>query len=176
MLRFFFVDLLVGIFMFALVFLIRRGKIELAAHLSLNLITFGTLAFFQLDNLYAWASFLAIPVFVASFVLTPVFSILYATLATLGYSALYIFIRPDVPYPYIIILSFFIVAAISFLIASRYNKASRQVLQFDRQFQAIFNRVPVGLYRTSAKGKILEANPTLINMLGYEDLESLIKV
>ena len=176
MLKFFFVDLLIGIFMLGLALLNRRGKTELAAHLSLNLTTFGALAFFQLGNLNTWASFLAIPVFIASFVLSPASSFLYATLASLGYSALYFSFRPDVPYPYIIILSFFIVAAISYLIASRYNKASRQILQYDRQFQAIFNRVPVGLYRTSAEGKILEANPTLVKMLGYGDLDSLLKV
>jgi PAS domain S-box-containing protein len=39
--------------------------------------------------------------------------------------------------------------------------------------KGIFERVPVGLYRTSGDGLILEANPVFARMLGYERVEDL---
>ncbi|MFZ0389430.1 MAG: PAS domain S-box protein [Calditrichia bacterium] len=56
------------------------------------------------------------------------------------------------------------------------RKASAENLrQSEERFQSLFNRVPVGLFRTSVDGKILEANPALVEMLGYPDKESLLK-
>jgi PAS domain S-box-containing protein len=176
MLRYSFLDLLIGILMVGLAILNRRGKNVLAAHICLNLIVFGTLALFELDKPNIWVSFLAIPIFISSFILAPISSFLYSTIATLGYSSFYLLIRPITPYPYITLLSFFIIAAVSYLIASRYNKASEQILHLDRQFHALFEHVPVGLYRTTPDGHILEANRTLVNMLGYPDQQSLMKI
>lgn len=44
----------------------------------------------------------------------------------------------------------------------------------DDLYRDLFNRVPIGLYRTSPEGKIIEANPALVEMLGYPNRGSLI--
>lgn len=43
-----------------------------------------------------------------------------------------------------------------------------------RQYRRLFDTVPVGLYRTTPEGQILDANLTFIHMLGYPDRESLL--
>ncbi len=42
--------------------------------------------------------------------------------------------------------------------------------------RTLFENVPVGLYRTAADGRILDANPALVNMFGFQDQTSLMKV
>jgi PAS domain S-box-containing protein len=41
------------------------------------------------------------------------------------------------------------------------------------RYRDLFERVPVGLYRTTPDGRILDANPALVQMLGHPDLKSL---
>jgi len=43
----------------------------------------------------------------------------------------------------------------------------------EARYHSLVDRVPVGLFRVSPERKILEANPALIEMLGFRDLESL---
>ena len=42
------------------------------------------------------------------------------------------------------------------------------------RYRGLFEGVPVGLYRTSLEGRILDANTALVEMLGYPDRESLL--
>jgi two-component system cell cycle sensor histidine kinase/response regulator CckA len=42
--------------------------------------------------------------------------------------------------------------------------------------QSLFDHVPLGLYRSSPDGCLLDANPALVEMLGYGDRESLLAV
>ncbi|MBW1842022.1 MAG: PAS domain S-box protein [Deltaproteobacteria bacterium] len=44
--------------------------------------------------------------------------------------------------------------------------------QSEEHYRSLFDGVPVGLYRTTPEGKILDANPTLVQMLGYPDQET----
>ncbi len=44
--------------------------------------------------------------------------------------------------------------------------------QSEEHYRSLFDGVPVGLYRTTPDGKILDSNPTLVEMLGYPDLET----
>jgi PAS domain S-box-containing protein len=46
----------------------------------------------------------------------------------------------------------------------------------ERRYQALFQSVPVELYRTTPEGEFLEANPALAEMLGYPDTKSLLHV
>jgi PAS domain S-box-containing protein len=46
----------------------------------------------------------------------------------------------------------------------------------ERRFRSLFDGVPVGLFRTTPKGRIMDANPTLVQMLGYPDRASLLAV
>jgi len=45
-----------------------------------------------------------------------------------------------------------------------------------RRYRDLFDRVPVGLYRTRPDGAVIDANPALAHMLGYPDVESLLQV
>jgi two-component system, NtrC family, sensor kinase len=44
------------------------------------------------------------------------------------------------------------------------------------QYHTLFDRVPIGLYRTTTRGEFLEVNSALIEMLGYPDRESLLAI
>ncbi|MEW5902012.1 MAG: PAS domain S-box protein, partial [Acidobacteriota bacterium] len=50
--------------------------------------------------------------------------------------------------------------------------AEESVLQSDNKYRALFEGVPVGLYRTTAEGQILDLNPTMVRMLGCPDRDS----
>jgi PAS domain S-box-containing protein len=43
------------------------------------------------------------------------------------------------------------------------------------RFRALYENATLGLYRTTPEGKILLANPALVNMLGYDSLADLMK-
>jgi PAS domain S-box-containing protein len=44
------------------------------------------------------------------------------------------------------------------------------------RYSSLFDRLPVGLYRTTREGQILDVNPTLVEMLGYPDRETMLTV
>lgn len=46
----------------------------------------------------------------------------------------------------------------------------------EEQFRTMYENSVVGFYKTSCDGKILMANPTLISMLGYQNIEELSKI
>src|SRR5262249_22268587 len=41
-------------------------------------------------------------------------------------------------------------------------------------YRSLFDGVPVGLYRSTPKGDLLDANSTLVRLLGYPDRETLL--
>jgi PAS domain S-box-containing protein len=43
----------------------------------------------------------------------------------------------------------------------------------EERYRTLFQGVPVGLYRSTPTGKLLDANPSLVDMLGYPSLEQL---
>src|SRR3970282_1278871 len=51
-----------------------------------------------------------------------------------------------------------------------------KVAKRTRELRSLFDGVPVGLFRATRAGRILDANPVLVQMLGYPDLESLLAV
>lgn len=55
------------------------------------------------------------------------------------------------------------------------NKSRQRQALADAEFRyrGLFDGVPVGLYQTTPEGLILDANPALLQMLGYPDLSSL---
>ncbi|MCX8159428.1 MAG: PAS domain S-box protein [Candidatus Saccharicenans sp.] len=53
------------------------------------------------------------------------------------------------------------------------KKAEDKLRQSEREFRSLFENSTLGLYRTSPGGDILLANPTLVQMLGYESFEEL---
>ena len=46
----------------------------------------------------------------------------------------------------------------------------------EARYRTLFERIPIGLYRTTPEGLILDANPALIEMLGYPDRETLLAI
>ena len=59
--------------------------------------------------------------------------------------------------------------------AERARQRPDQALrESEARYHNLFERVPVGLYRSTPAGRILAANPALVQMLGYPDLESLV--
>ncbi len=55
-------------------------------------------------------------------------------------------------------------------------KLQEKLRTSETAFEALFNNLPVGVYRTSVDGKILMANSALLDMLGYESLAELATV
>lgn len=46
----------------------------------------------------------------------------------------------------------------------------------ERRFRNLFQRIPTALYRSTPEGKILYANPALVELLGYPDEETLLAI
>jgi PAS domain S-box-containing protein len=54
------------------------------------------------------------------------------------------------------------------------KQAEAALAQSEQAYRTLFDNAPIGLYRTSAEGLILDANPSLVKMFGYENRESLL--
>ena len=50
----------------------------------------------------------------------------------------------------------------------------QSVKEADTRYRSLFERIPVGIYRCTLAGQFLEANPALLQMLGYPDKDSLL--
>jgi diguanylate cyclase (GGDEF)-like protein/PAS domain S-box-containing protein len=48
------------------------------------------------------------------------------------------------------------------------------LVQSEARYRSLFNHVPLGLYRSTLEGTIIDANPALVEMLGYPDRDSLL--
>jgi diguanylate cyclase (GGDEF)-like protein/PAS domain S-box-containing protein len=56
------------------------------------------------------------------------------------------------------------------------RKAAEAALRkSEERYHGLFEGVPVGLYRTTPAGRMLDANAALVRILGYPDLESLLE-
>ncbi len=55
-------------------------------------------------------------------------------------------------------------------------RTQKGLQESEKRYRTLFEGVPTGLYRTTQEGKILDVNPTLVQMLGYPDRKSLIKI
>lgn len=50
-------------------------------------------------------------------------------------------------------------------------KMEKSLQETEEQFKALFDNVPMGIYRTTSDGKILMANPAMYKMLGFNSFE-----
>ena len=53
--------------------------------------------------------------------------------------------------------------------ARTHQRTLEALRESEARYRTLFERVPIGLYRTTPEGQILDANPALIEMLGYPD-------
>jgi PAS domain S-box-containing protein len=58
----------------------------------------------------------------------------------------------------------------------RVGQAEAALRESEEHYRILFEGVPVGLYRTTPAGQILDANPAMVQMLGYPDRKSLLAV
>ena len=54
-------------------------------------------------------------------------------------------------------------------------EAEEKLRRSEEKFRNIFKYSPFGIYQTSLDGRVLEANPALVKMLGYENLNELLQ-
>jgi PAS domain S-box-containing protein len=52
----------------------------------------------------------------------------------------------------------------------------RALKEAERRYLDLFNNVPIGLWKTTPEGHIIDANPAAVQMLGYPDRDSLLSV
>ena len=52
--------------------------------------------------------------------------------------------------------------------------ASDALRSSEQRYHSLFDRVPVGLYRTTPDGRMIDANPVLVQLLGYPSREALL--
>jgi PAS domain S-box-containing protein len=56
------------------------------------------------------------------------------------------------------------------------NQAEEALRNSEERYRGLFESIPIGMYRTTPDGRIIDANPTLVQMLGYPDRDSLLAV
>ncbi|WP_027183847.1 hybrid sensor histidine kinase/response regulator [Desulfovibrio inopinatus] len=55
-------------------------------------------------------------------------------------------------------------------------EADRELLdRTQREYQRIFEELPVGMFRSTMDGEILDVNPALVKLVGYEDIPSFLQ-
>ena len=55
------------------------------------------------------------------------------------------------------------------------EERARRLSQSEKELRSLFENVPDGIYRSTSEGKILAANPALVEMLGYDSLNELMR-
>jgi len=53
------------------------------------------------------------------------------------------------------------------------SSVQRKLYESEARYSSLISHLPVGVYRTNPDGRILTANPTLVEMLGYQNEEDL---
>jgi PAS domain S-box-containing protein len=61
------------------------------------------------------------------------------------------------------------------LLEERVEARTHELRQSEERYRSLFDGVPVGLYRTTRQGEIIDANPGLIQMLGYPNRDALLE-
>lgn len=160
----------------------RRGHTSLIAHFLLNLVIIATSALSEMAFLSAVFIAFAIPIIMAGFVLPPKWSFPYAALTALGYILRYQFEDVSIPlYSDKQIAVLFGLAAVTYLIASRYQDALKRAHQelenreraedalkaSEKRFRALIEHGADQIALLAPDGTLLYENPTVARPLGY---------
>jgi len=46
----------------------------------------------------------------------------------------------------------------------------------EKRYRLLFDNIPIGLYRSTPSGRIMDANPALVEMMGFADYDSFVKM
>jgi len=66
--------------------------------------------------------------------------------------------------------------SVAFVETLNRERAAEALRESEERYRSLFEDIPVGLYRSTSGGQILDANPALAEMLGYPDRDSLLEV
>ena len=55
----------------------------------------------------------------------------------------------------------------------RYKKIKKELADSEERYRQLFENVPIGIYRTTPDGRIVDSNPALVKMLGYSSFVEL---
>jgi len=120
----------------------------------------------------------AIPVILASLLLRPWASFVLAALSCLLMLMIGLSAHPFPNAP--AVAAFFILIVVSWLSTrsleqslSNSRQSFHRLQESEARYRALFDGVPVGLYRISPTGEFLDANQALVEMLGFADREAL---
>jgi PAS domain S-box-containing protein len=56
------------------------------------------------------------------------------------------------------------------------KQAEEALRQSEKRYRDLFNSIPIGLYRSTPEGSILDVNPAIVKILGYPDRDGLLQV
>ncbi|MFB0536675.1 MAG: PAS domain S-box protein [Anaerolineae bacterium] len=56
------------------------------------------------------------------------------------------------------------------------KRVEEALQESEERYRSLFDGVPVGIYRTTPEGQIIDVNPALVQMLGYPDWQALLTV
>ncbi len=74
----------------------------------------------------------------------------------------------------VLMVSLLLLTELLHALAENYVNQSIGLRKSEKRYRELFENVPLGLYSTTPDGKITDANPALIEILGYPDLETLL--
>lgn len=160
----------------------RRGHPTLIAHLFLNLMIIAMTTLSETPFISTVFIAYAIPIIMAGFVLLPKWSFFYAALAALGYILRFQFADVSIPlFSDKQIAVLFGLAAVTYLIASRYDDALERAHQeleerkraedtlkaSEKRFRALIEHGADQVVLLAPDGTLLYENPTVARPLGY---------
>ncbi|MFW9831970.1 MAG: PAS domain S-box protein, partial [Candidatus Thorarchaeota archaeon] len=64
----------------------------------------------------------------------------------------------------------------TFIDITQRRETDIRLQESETQYRGLFDEMPLGLYRTSVEGQIIDANPALVKLLGAKDKESLLQL
>ena len=64
----------------------------------------------------------------------------------------------------------------TFLDVTERHEADEKLQESEARYRGLFDELPVGLYRTTAEGDIIDANPALVKVLGAKDKDALLEM
>lgn len=60
--------------------------------------------------------------------------------------------------------------------ATRSNEAQKEMLELGKKYRTLFNNSLDGIYKSTPKGKFVDVNMAMVNMLGYDSEEELLSI